>query len=358
MLMTVMRALFRTEAGRTDTTTHSSAIGEGSAAAIMQRLHTVLCEDQSGGYFATMFVGVLDLRTGVLDYCNAGHERPIVSGKTADYSGAAGETAGREGADRGGADNTGTAFLDTERNLAVGALPEWQYEGGTTTLHVGEMLFLYTDGLNEARNADDEPLSRGRVLSLARQYNGETPQHFVELMEQAAHDHAVGISQDGNAGQDDGVEQSDDITLMAIRWLGNNRLVLQTDGQDLSLLEGFVAQVATRAHLTDEEEMLRLRLAVEEAVTNVISYAHAMHIELDSEVRDGVLSITLSDDGSPFDPTTAPMADTRVPADQRPEGGLGILFIRRMSDALDYERRDGKNVLTIKKRVNTTTKNI
>jgi anti-sigma regulatory factor (Ser/Thr protein kinase) len=137
---------------------------------------------------------------------------------------------------------------------------------------------------------------------------------------------------------------------MALRWLGSNRLELQTDGSDLALLEGFVEQVAGRAHLSDYETP-RLRVAVEETVTNVISYAHATSIVLTSEVRDAVLRLSVTDDGQPFDPTTAPMADTSIPADQREEGGLGILFIRRMSDALEYRREDGRNVLTIKKNI-------
>ena len=298
LLMTVMRSLFRTNAGR-----------ESEAVSIVQQLNTAMCEEQTDGYFATMFVGVLNLTTGLLDYCNAGHERPVLK----------------------------ATVLDKKRNLPVGAMPGWQFEGQQVQLTAGEMLFLYTDGLNEARDAHDRPLSRDRVLSLARQHSDETPRHLVELMEAAAHNHAAGI------------EQSDDITLMALRWLSCNSLELQTDGSDLALLEGFVEQVGRRARLA-EQEVPRLRVAVEEAVTNVISYAHATSIVLTSEVRDAVLRLTVTDDGQPFDPTTAPMADTSIPADQRDEGGLGILFIRRMSDALEYRREDGRNILTIKKR--------
>lgn len=310
LLMTVMRSLFRTNASR-----------ESEAVSIVQQLNTAMCEEQTDGYFATMFVGVLDLTTGQLDYCNAGHERPIILSEKIKVK----------------SEKMATA-LDSKRNLPVGALPGWQFEGQQVQLTAGEMLFLYTDGLNEARDAHDRPLSRDRVLSLARQHSDETPRHLVELMEAAAHNHAAGI------------EQSDDITLMALRWLGSNRLELRTDGSDLALLEGFVEQVARRAHLSDYETP-RLRVAVEEAVTNVISYARATSIVLTSEVRDSVLWLTVTDDGQPFDPTTAPMADTSIPADQREEGGLGILFIRRMSDALEYRRENGRNILTIKKNI-------
>ena len=323
LLMTVMRTLFRVLSQG-----QSVKREEFAAAAIVQQLNKALCEEQPDGYFATMFVGVLDLTTGELDYCNAGHEKPIVLSE---------ELRMKREELRMKREELATA-LDNQRNLPVGAMPDWHFEGQQVQLTAGDMLFLYTDGLNEARDTHDRPLSRDRVLSLARQYSAEMPRHFVELMEEAAHNHAAGA------------EQSDDITLMALRWLGSNRLVLQADGSDLAMLAGFVAQVAHRAHLSDNETP-RLRVAVEEAVTNVISYAHATSIVLTSEVRDAVLRLTVTDDGQPFDPTTAPMADSSIPADQREEGGLGILFIRRMSDALEYRREGGRNVLSIHKRI-------
>ena len=321
LLMTVMRSLFRTEAGRaaenggadgSGAVTLSQHTGQttGQAAAIVTRMNTLLCEEQSSGYFVTMFVGVLHLTTGTLDYCNAGHEQPTLGGDP----------------------------LDIKHNLPVGALSTWHYEGQQARLHAGDTLFLYTDGLNEARDRHERPLSRRRVLKQARQSSALSPRQLVELMSSDAQRHV------GSA------EQSDDITLMAIRWHGGNTLTLRTDGGDLHQLEAFVEAVGSRARLSDHETP-RLRLAVEEAVTNVIRHAHATSIRLDSEVRDGVLHITLTDDGRPFDPTQAPDVDTTVPADQRVEGGLGILFMRRMSDALTYRREEERNVLTIKKKI-------
>ena len=305
LLMTVMRSMFRTEARQT-----AVAADTSQAADIVSRMNGLLCDEQTSGYFVTLFVGVLHLTTGTLDYCNAGHERPTLGGEP----------------------------LDIRHNLPVGALPAWQYEGQQARLHAGDTLFLYTDGLSEARDSSERPLARCNVLKMARQWAYLTPRQLVERMADAARSHA------GSA------EQSDDITLLAIRWQGGNTLTLRTDGGDLHQLEAFVEAVGSRARLSDYETP-RLRLAVEEAVTNVIRHAHANSIRLDSEVRDGVLLVTLTDDGRPFDPTHAPSVDTAVPADQRVEGGLGILFMRHMSDALVYKREEGRNVLTIKKMI-------
>ena len=82
-----------------------------------------------------MFVGILDLNSGRLDYCNAGHEALLVSGQ----------------------------LLDVKRNLPVGALSDWIYEGEQTQLKPGDILFLYTDGLSEAKNSKDLDLHDGHA---------------------------------------------------------------------------------------------------------------------------------------------------------------------------------------------------
>ena len=110
LMMAVVRAMFRSETRRAD-----------SAAAIVDTMNHSICEESTAGYFVTMFVGILDLTTGHLDYCNAGHEQPIVAGHP----------------------------LTIVPNLPVGALPDWTYEGQQTQLKPGDMLFLYTDGLSE-----------------------------------------------------------------------------------------------------------------------------------------------------------------------------------------------------------------
>ena len=109
LLMTVMRSMFRTEARQT-----AVAADTSQAADIVSRMNGLLCDEQTSGYFVTLFVGVLHLMTGTLDYCNAGHERPVLGGEP----------------------------LDIRHNLPVGALPAWQYEGQQARLHAGDTLFL------------------------------------------------------------------------------------------------------------------------------------------------------------------------------------------------------------------------
>ena len=305
LLMAVMKSMFRSEAHRVD-----------SAAEIVGTMSHNLCEEYKGGDFVTMFVGILDLTTGRLDYCNAGHEAPLVAGQP----------------------------LDIKRNLPVGALSDWSYEGQQTQLKPGDMLFLYTDGLSEAKNSTGELLGRKRVQQLASEHYQDTAQQLVGLMEAEVHRHA------GDA------EQSDDITMLAIKWqptsqfsVLNSHLSMRASMDDIACIEPFITHIAKQAGM-EGREAKRLRLAVEEAVANIIYHGQATTIKLQATMDDNQLVLTIDDDGQPFDPTGDSATDFSVPVDERPPGGLGIMFLHEMTDGLEYQRIDGHNVLKIIKK--------
>lgn len=293
LLMAVMRSMFRSEARRAC-----------SAAEIVGTMNRNLSEEYAGGDFVTMFVGILDLASGHLDYCNAGHEAPLVSGQ----------------------------LLDVKRNLPVGALSDWAYEGQQTQLKPGDMLFLYTDGLSETMNNKGELLGRQRVQQLASEHSQDTAQQLVELMEAEVHRHA------GDA------EQNDDITLLAIRWQPD-QITMAASMDDIACIAPFIANVGQQAGM-EVRESKRLRLAVEEAVANIINHGQATTIKLQAKTYDQLV-LTIDDDGQPFDPTADSSTDFSVPADERPPGGLGIMFLHEMTDGLEYQRIDGHNVLRI-----------
>lgn len=296
LLMAVMRAMFRSEARRAC-----------SAAEIVGTMNRNLSEEYAGDDFVTMFVGILDLASGHLDYCNAGHEAPLLFGQP----------------------------LPVLPNLPVGALADWTYEGQQEQLQSGDMLFLSTDGLSEAKNAADEQFGRKHVLQLANDHRSLAAKPLIELMMSEVSSHT------GDA------LQSDDITMLAVRWLGNG-LTLKPSMDDIGRLAPFITSAANRAGI-EGKEAKRLRLAAEETVANIINYGQATAIKLQATVADNQLELTIDDDGLPFDPTQDSPTDLSVPPDQRPPGGLGIMLLHQMTDGLDYQRVDGHNVLKIKK---------
>ena len=117
---------------------------------------------------------------------------------------------------------------------------------------------------------------------------------------------------------------------------------------DIGRLEPFVKEVARQAGISDKETK-RLRLAVEESVANVINYGGATAITLQAKVEDGQLVLTIDDDGQPFDATQESTTDLSIPPDQRLPGGMGIMLLHKMTDGLEYCRKDGHNILVLRK---------
>lgn len=104
----------------------------------------------------------------------------------------------------------------------------------------------------------------------------------------------------------------------------------------------------------DEALLFKLRLAVEEAVENIVNYAYndkAGYLEADTFVKDGVLSIVLQDAGVPFNPLDKEDPDITLSAEERPIGGLGIFLCKKLMDSVEYEFVNGCNKLTIRKRI-------
>jgi anti-sigma regulatory factor (Ser/Thr protein kinase) len=98
-----------------------------------------------------------------------------------------------------------------------------------------------------------------------------------------------------------------------------------------------------------------LNLALGEILTNIISYGYPGGGDHEITVRLGIESgemrVAVEDDGEPFNPLEAPEADTSKPLEARAIGGLGVHLVRKLTDGLEYQRHEGKNLLVMKKRL-------
>lgn len=151
-------------------------------AEICTRMNDALSgEENENGMFVTLFLGLLNLETGHLDFCNAGHNSPVV----------------------GGGDNQGD-FLNMQSNAPIGLWEELEYEGEEIDTIKGRPLFIYTDGLNEAENHQQQQFGDDRLLDLLRQTRFASAQQVVETMAEAVSQHR------------DGAESNDDLTMMCI----------------------------------------------------------------------------------------------------------------------------------------------
>ena len=314
LIMAVTQALFRT-----------GVIHESNPAKIVGGINDIASGDDDSSMFATFFVGVLDLPTGRLRYSNAGHNNPILI------------------------DGSDIEVLPCDPNVPVGILKNWKYTTQEVVIAPQTTIFLYTDGLTEAENDILEQFEEERIYEVARQTGGQ-PQVLIEKMT-AAVDQFV-----GNA------EQSDDLTMLAIMYTKlqeqdarlQRSITLTNDIEQIPLLAEFVEEVCEALDF-DMDVTMNMNLAIEEAVVNVMDYAYPAdtkgEIKVEAKVNSVRLKFVISDWGMPFDPTSKEEVDTTLSVEERPIGGLGIHLVRQIMDSINYERIDGKNVLTLRKKL-------
>ena len=165
LVMAVSRTLFRNIAAHADLPSR-----------IVKTMNENICEGNDNCMFVTLWVGVLDLQTGRLCYCNAGHDAPYL----------------------------GTELLPCDANLPIGVAPDLKYTDQETVIAPGKILFLYTDGLTEAENGSRALFGMQRISEVINGFKG-SPKELIETMADAVHQF-VGDT-----------EQSDDLTMLAFR---------------------------------------------------------------------------------------------------------------------------------------------
>ena len=316
LFMAVTRSTFRTVSAH-----------ESMPDRIVNTMNKAIVNMNKSHMFVTLFVGVLDLPTGRLRYCNAGHDAPLLVG-------------------------AGLGELTCDSNIPVGFMPTWKYTLQEAHIFTGTTILLFTDGLTEAMDANQEQFEMGRVNDVAAQalaHGQHDPHKLISQMTEAVHQFV------GDA------EQSDDLTMMAIQYIKQQSdvkmqksIVLPNDTQEVPRLNAFVGEVCQTVGF-DEMVSIQVKVAVEEAVVNVMKYAYPTgksgSVTIEAATNDVRLKFTIIDSGKPFDPTVQAEVDTTLSAQERNIGGLGIHIMRQNMDSINYERIDNMNVLTLRKKL-------
>ena len=316
LFMAVTRSTFRTVSAH-----------ESMPDRIVSIMNKTIADMNKNNMFVTLFVGVLDLPTGRLHYCNAGHDAPLLVG-------------------------AGVGELPCDPNIPVGVMPEWEYSLQEAQIFNGTTIFLFTDGLTEATNANFKLFEMERVNDVAARAlanQQQEPRQLISQMTDAVHQFV------GDA------EQSDDLTMMAIQYIKQQSdvkmqksIVLSNDTQEVPRLNAFVDEVCQVVGF-DQDTTMQVQMALKEAVVNVMKYAYPTgqrgDVTIEAALDDVRLKFTIIDSGKPFDPTVQAEADTSLSAKQSNVGGQGIHIMRKNMDSINYERMDNLNVLTLRKKL-------
>lgn len=303
--------------------------GGSKPSEVFRKFNSVFAEDNTASYFITSWLGILDITNGKLEFCNAGHNPPLL-------------TTGADGK---------FEYLKQRSGLVLGAMPNVRYKLGETELKPGDRIFLYTDGVTEANNSKHELYGEDR---LKEYLDGTISKNF------SVKDTLEGLKEDIDIFTEN-EEQFDDITMLIFDYKKyvediNDGFIVSNFPAKLDKLNdvlGFVEDEVTKAGCPPKT-MMQITLSLEEVFVNVASYAYPNPDE-PGEVTVAVKAdedkaiIRLTDSGIPFDPLKKADPDLTLSAEERGIGGLGIFLTKKQMDKVDYERKNDKNILTMEK---------
>ena len=293
---------------------------------IFTRANEKLCENNEADMFVTAWMGILDLQTGNMKYANAGHNPPLL--KHADGS---------------------FEYLRSRAGFVLAGIEGFNYRINELQLKAGDRLFLYTDGVPEATNAESELYGEDRLLNFMNQ---NTVAPATELLP------ALKADIDAFVGE---APQFDDITMLMFDYKpqeGGARMTSKTfpaKTDALSEVLGFVEETLENYECSMKNQTA-ICVAIEEVFVNVASYAYGegsgdvtLDIGFDEANRD--VTFRLIDQGVPFDPLKKPDPDITLAIEERQVGGLGIFIVKKTMDTVHYAYEDGKNILTMIKKI-------
>ena len=271
------------------------------------KLNNELCRGNEESIFITAFFGVLDTVSGKLDYLRAGHEEPFLK--------------------RGGE----VKQIGEESNTILGVFEDAEFTADETELCPGDVLLMFTDGLNEGINEAKEAFGYGRI---------------AEALSAACGD-VTGVLYGALCEFCGEAEQFDDVTMLALSF--GKAFCMELDAPDYGDITAVTDAVLERLSGFDSDRVSEVGLIIDEVMNNEISYAfeHTAQprISVRLETADGEAKLVFEDNGIAFDP----LSDVTSDDIDSSEGGFGIALVRALSDSQSYERDGGVNRLTVRK---------
>lgn len=293
-----------------------------NAGQILTRVNKKICENNPENLFVTVFLGILNTETGEINCVNAGHNPPIKKTKN------------------------NAEYLLIEPDLVLGVDENILYTNHTINLEKDSILFLYTDGITEAMNKNEEFFGEHRLANALK-----NPEQNLQMLSIIVQSEVEEFMQN--------TEQADDITMLALKYKDfktentteqkSRRLVISAKRKNLDAVNYWLKTIC-------DEELLsidlhnKLMLVMEEIFVNVANYAYPPKdgdIEIIfSKLDDNLLEFKFIDTGMPFNPLEKEEPDINLSAEERPVGGLGIFLVKNIMDNIEYEYRNNQNILT------------
>lgn len=297
------------------------AQSENSVDKIAEKTNSYLTEGlDRPRLFVTVWVGILDLRSGTLYYTNAGHNPPCISTNGEAYK-----------------------YMDSCVNFVLGGKKLIKYSENQIKLKPGDKLFLYTDGVTEAKNEKGSFYSEKALLNCLNENLDASPADAIEKIKGALAEYSA------NA------EQYDDITMLAFsfkEYAQKKTKQGKTFPADTAHFSEAIKYIRSECEKIGCPDNINkdIEIACSELAANICSYAYKGEtgdFEVMVEECGREVKISFTDHGKPFNPLLNDTPDTTASFSARKAGGLGVFIVKKLMNDVLYRYENGCNVLVL-----------
>ena len=282
-----------------------------------------LCEGNEAGMFVTAWQGGIDLKTGLIKFANAGHNPPLVRHQDGKFE-----------------------YLRSKAGFVLAGMDGIKYKPQELMLQPGDVIFLYTDGVTEATDVNEQLYGEERLLNTINSRKFENVQEMCRFIKQEV-DSFVGEA-----------PQFDDITMVALKYFGEKaEPSIHFDEAQISDITETTAFIEGELEKADfpMKAVTQISIAIDEIFSNIVNYGYAgkkgpVTVKLNISDDGTAASLTFIDEGIPYNPVIKDDPDVTLSIDERQIGGLGIFMVKKTMDDMKYRYENGCNILTITKR--------
>lgn len=289
---------------------------------VFTEVNNMLCESNSEGLFITAFEGVLDLVTGEFNFVNAGHEMPFILKAGGEFE-----------------------PYKIRPGFVLAGMENMKYLAGSVTLGVGDKIFQYTDGVTEATNSQNELYGMERLKNALNSVKGTAPTEILATVKQDIDEFVAAAP------------QFDDITMLCLEYKakmdGESAISVPAAPESIEKITVFINAKLEKLGCTPKTRK-QIDIAIDEIFSNIAHYAYkngegSAEVRIEKNYDPKSVTLIFTDSGTPYNPLKKSDPDLTLTADEREIGGLGIYIVKKIMDEVKYERKDGKNILSVTK---------
>ena len=276
-------------------------------------VNNMLTKNNNELLFITSFIGVIDFEKNEITYINAGHEKPYI------------------------VSNNKVIKLEGESNVVLGVEEGYEFKKESHKFNKGDYLLMFTDGLNESINEDEEEFGYQRIEETIT----ATSELDLEEVIKKLNDNLNSFT--GNK------EQFDDITMLAVK-CKKNELHLRYEQKDYSIISDATDKFNEYFSFISDDKRASIGIIIDEIVNNYVSYEERedLVIEVNFKLVDNDLEIVFSCNGNDYDPFKNHKEKFLETFHSEIElGGFGLSIVKDLSKSHKYHYKDGHSYIEI-----------